>query len=170
MTRPTSTTVGRGLAAAAAALLLAACSGTGTTTTGASTAADPDDQRLAFISCLRDNGLDIPDDAGQGAPPDLGSVDPDTLQAAFDTCADLVPAGTQGGPLSAVDPADQQRWLDLAACMRSEGIDLEDPTFDAQGRIQLRPGTGGLDVDDPATQQALERCQDQVGPNLAGTP
>jgi hypothetical protein len=53
---------------------------------------------------------------------------------------------------------DRQAALNYARCMRQHGIDLPDPTFDAQGHmaIQNPPGVG---PDDPKFKAAQQACQ-----------
>jgi hypothetical protein len=152
-------------------LLLTACSSSSEaavatvdgTTGGASASptatADADTQRLEFLSCLRDQGVDIPDDAG---PQELASIDQGALQTALEQCEDLRPTSAGGidGPLTG---DAQARILALAACMRQEGIDFPDPSFDAQGRLQFGAGGPGIDPNDPAVAQALGTCSEQVG-------
>jgi hypothetical protein len=153
-------------------LLLTACSSAsqssvasagGSTGPGASASptaeADAQTQRLDFLSCLRDQGLDISDDAG---PAELAGIDQGTLRAALEACEDLRPtsAGGLDGPLN---QDTQARILALAACMRQEGIDFPDPTFDAQGRMQFGADGPGIDPSDPAVADALNTCSGRVG-------
>lgn len=58
------------------------------------------DQELAFARCMRDNGVDWPDptgDFGSGSIAiDIGDADPETMNAAMDTCSAEV-FGDSGG-------------------------------------------------------------------------
>jgi hypothetical protein len=71
-------------------------------------------------------------------------------------------------------PADtQEARLAFAQCMRDNGVDMEDPTFDADGNVQgggFGPDSG-IDFGDEATQAALEACGDlieDIGPGGGG--
>ena len=72
-------------------------------------------------------------------------------------------------------PADtQEASLAFAQCMRDNGVDMEDPTFDADGNAQQGGGFGpdsGIDFGDEATQAAMEACSDllqNIGPGGGG--
>lgn len=67
-------------------------------------------------------------------------------------------------PVAAVDA--EQAMLDFAACMRDQGVEIEDPTVDADGNVQfggLR-GAGGEDgeFDREAMRAASEACSEQL--------
>jgi hypothetical protein len=66
----------------------------------------------------------------------------------------------------------QEQWLQFAQCMRDNGVDMADPTFDANGNIQGGFGPGsGVDFRDEATRTALQACQDMMpagGPGGGG--
>ena len=71
-------------------------------------------------------------------------------------------------------PADaQEARLAFAQCMRDNGVDMEDPTFDADGNVQgggFGPDSG-INFGDDATQAALEACGDlieDIGPGGGG--
>lgn len=61
----------------------------------------------------------------------------------------------------------QQAMLDFAACMRDNGVDMADPTFDANGNPQggIRPGADS-NVD-PRSDE-FQAAQDACGDKLAG--
>ena len=72
-------------------------------------------------------------------------------------------------------PADtQEARLAFAQCMRDNGVDMEDPRFDADGNAQQGGGLGpgsGIDFSDEATQAAMEVCGDlleNIGPGGGG--
>jgi hypothetical protein len=71
-------------------------------------------------------------------------------------------------------PADsQEARIAFAQCMRDNGVDMEDPTFDADGNVQgggFGPDSG-IDFGDEATRTALEACGDlieAIGPGGGG--
>ena len=52
--------------------------------------------------------------------------------------------------------------LDFVACMRAQGIEMNDPTVDADGNVQLL-GPGGLQqLSDPDFQDAAPNCVDLI--------
>jgi hypothetical protein len=73
---------------------------------------------------------------------------------------------------TAVDTQDQ--WLKFAQCMRDNGVDMKDPTFDANGNLQSGFGPdSGIDMRAEATRTAMEACSDQMparGPGGGGGP
>jgi hypothetical protein len=163
----------RGLAAAAAlcavALLLAACgddAGDGTSTasaaaSGESTAAnDQDAARVRLQECLREQGIDLPDDVteGGGPPPGGADIDQEKLQEAFEgPCKD-----EQEAALGDIGEEDQQELQDqltkLTDCLRGQGLDVPDIRLDGgapSGGVQL-------DRDDPKVREATEACQDEL--------
>ncbi len=57
-------------------------------------------------------------------------------------------------------PTAQQQWIDFAQCMRDNGVDMEDPTFDADGNVQgggFGPDSG-IDIGSDDTRTAMEAC------------
>jgi hypothetical protein len=56
---------------------------------------------------------------------------------------------------------DRQAVLNYARCMRQHGIDLPDPTFDANGRVTqgLTSGPGHKRPSDPTFKAAQQACQ-----------
>lgn len=67
----------------------------------------------------------------------------------------------------------QQQWLDFAQCMRDNGVDMADPTFDADGNLAgggIGPGSG-VDFRDDSARAAISACQDLMpegGPGGGG--
>ena len=134
---------------------------------------DAEEALLAFAQCMRDNGVpDFPDPEldqngnvrlfGGGGPGQLGA-DQGTLQAAFDECEYLVEGLIQDAFRNFDQSELQDNFLEFAACMRDQGIDMPDPDFSGG----FGPGGGGgrglfgdIDPQDPAFQEAAEECQD----------
>ena len=59
---------------------------------------DFQDRLTKFTSCMRKNGVDIPDfEHGSGAPPEIDQDDPATRKA-FEACQDELPQFGPGGP------------------------------------------------------------------------
>jgi hypothetical protein len=161
-----ATTRQRLLTAAAIALsaaALGACGGSDDddTTSAASgdgsaesSSSERDSARVRLIQCLREQGLDIPDDIGEsGAPP---GVDADALDAALDgPCAKY--RGDAFGDLDDSGTADAQEKMDkYAQCMRDAGFAYPD--------VELGEGPPSalheLDQSDPDFQAADKKCAD----------
>lgn len=123
-------------------------SGDGAATGDSVGAADTQEAVLAYASCMRENGVDMDDptfdadgnmQGGLGFGPDSG-IDPqsDEFQAAQEACGDLIDGIALGGPGggNGVDQeAVQTALTDFTACLRDEGLDVDDITFG--------PGGGG---------------------------
>ena len=146
---------------------------------------------IAFAACMRDNGVPEFEDptlnadgsvdfsfrsGGQVEGEPFGGVDRDVVRAAFDTCAanlEGLALGPGGGGFDTAEFEDQ--FVAFAACMRDNGVQMDDPDFSSFG-----PGQGGergngpfgsLDFDDPAVQAALEECQElftDFAPRIGG--
>ena len=129
---------------------------------------------LEFAACMRDGGIDFPDpivDADGnvsfdlGALRDLGDLDQDDVDAAFEPCAPLL-EGVSFGFERIFEPDFQDDVLAFAACMRDNGFDMPDPDFAAlptTGRLFDEP----LDLNDPDFEPAFDACQ-EVLPGLPG--
>lgn len=158
-------------------------SGGGPTTTG-----KPVDTRQLWLDtakCMRDAGIDFPDptfDADgrpqfnnggeRGAGRIFRSDDPKT-QAARKTCSTYFDQiRGQFAPRTPEEQAARKKaTLDLAACMRDQGVDFPDPTFDANGRPQFnRDGGGAERRSDPNFQKAIDACRTKLGSELQGGP
>jgi hypothetical protein len=88
-----------------------------------------EDWQLAFASCMRDEGVDLPDPGkdGSGAAISLGDADPEAFTAASKTCTDKLgaPPAPSSGDVPVSDRFDDQ--LTMAECFREHGIDVPDP-------------------------------------------
>lgn len=67
----------------------------------------------------------------------------------------------------AVDEVNQeQAMLDFAACMRSNGVEIEDPTVDADGNVQFGGFRGAStedgEIDREAIRTAREACEEEL--------
>ncbi|MGL5930826.1 MAG: hypothetical protein ACRCY8_17990 [Dermatophilaceae bacterium] len=75
--------------------------------------------------------------------------------------------GSGGGSSSSASPTAsgdaEQQLLDYVECLRGEGLDVPDPTVDAEGNLTLRPQGGagagaGQRLDREQFQKAQETC------------
>jgi hypothetical protein len=108
---------------------------------------DEDAQALVFAECMRDNGVDMPDPGpGQQGLVDAfeavaGDYDRATLRQAFSACQDLMPQYAQ-------QQHDDEVMLDLAECLREQGLEVSDNPFqDAHsGEIDQKEFVAAMEV------------------------
>jgi hypothetical protein len=127
---------------------VASAGGSRTPSAGSSQkSSDPQHARLQYAACMRSNGIDMPDPGANGMKAQK-PADTTKFQAAVNVCKHFLPNPTgQGGGYSAAQRAQD---LKLAQCLRSKGIDAQDPTADGTMNI---PDNG-----DQKTQDALTAC------------
>jgi hypothetical protein len=162
--------------ALAAAVPLVGCGGKKNNGNAAASSSDKGYQAaLKFSACMRSHGLpNFPDpQEGSGGGVNLtldknSGLDPNsaTFKSAQAACRKYAPGGQKGKPLS---PAEQQKFLAYAQCMRTHGVpNFPDPKFSGGGaQIQLKgfgPGSPGFD-------KAQKACQSQLPgkPGAGGT-
>ncbi len=129
-----------------------------------------EEQALAFADCMRAEGIDFPDPVvnadgsveffGANGDRDADGFAQDAgFEVAVDTCGSLI-EGASFLPDEGDFTELEDSFLEVAECLRDNGIDVPDPQFGEGG-----PGAGGpfgadFDPDDPATAAAVEACQD----------
>jgi hypothetical protein len=155
---------------ALSALALAACGEDAPSAAGSAESKDKMRQaELKFASCMRDNGVDMPDPSAEGGKRvfkvggDSG-ISKEKFETATKACEkyrkDLRPQ---------LSEEDQQEFKEQALahsrCMREHGIDFPDPTFDAEGgaKIRINAGDGKLNPEDPKFKAAEEACGHLMG-------
>lgn len=91
----------------------------------------------------------------------------DTAESEALPVIENVDAGADSSEVTApaADVPDDEAVLEWAACMRDNGVDIEDPTVDADGNIQLGAPGGDFDPQSADFQSAAESC----GALLEGT-
>lgn len=107
--------------AAVAALGLAGCAGNAPAPQAADT-----EKMKKYAECMQQYGINFPaPDEGEpaGGLITISTSDPKAL-AARSACARFAPTAHRQGKL---DPAEEERALKLAECLRMEGIKAEDP-------------------------------------------
>jgi hypothetical protein len=152
-----------------ASVALTGC-GAGNSGTGADASLDPEDARLAYARCMRENGVDIPDpkpgtngmvQLAPGTGPGVG-VDGETFESARKACAKY--AEDMGGPGAAgFGEADKERLLQFARCMREHGVDVPDPDLDEDGGIAVEVPRGGVDADFDAAHKGCQKYFGSAG-------
>lgn len=138
-----------------------------------------EDGLLEFTTCMRDNGVDMPDLQvdSSGAPRipagGLGAIDTSSPEfvAAFAECvsilADSAPVDITTDP--ELNAAVQDQLQEFAACMRTNGVpDFPDPSPGFNGRNSPFP-LDQIDTQDPNLQPALDECQSLIAfPTIGG--
>jgi len=80
-------------------------------------------------------------------------------------------AGDQPAPAASLSPEDrEQAFLDYAACMRENGVDMPDPQFGLDGRANMGTFFQGLDQNDPEVRAAMETCNSYLPSSVANDP
>lgn len=149
---------------------------------------------IAFAACMRDNGVEGFEDPtvasdgsvefgfgpGGGDEQPFGDVDRETVRAAFDACSDELGGLAIGPGGENFDQGSfEDTFVEFAACMRENGVQMDDPDFSNFGPGQgggAGDGSGGggpfgdIDRNDPTVQAALSACQDIFGGVLPGGP
>lgn len=122
---------------------------------------DADAPRVKLAQCLREHGIDLPDDVGQGGAPPAG-IDVEAVQQLLDgECKDL--AASAFGDMTGGDEDFRDAFAVYAQCMRDAGVDL--PDLPSDGGL---PDTRAIDQDDPSFQAAQRACSDKLPRGLPG--
>ena len=149
----------------AVALTAAGCGGSSSNASGSSASAQ-DTARIKLTQCLRDHGLNVPDNPGQGGGGGAGlrNADPAKLRTAMQACQKY-----QQAAFGNISPAQRQEFRDaftkFAACMRQHGVNVPDPGTGTGG-----PGAGAggggirnrLDQNDPKVKAAMTACRSNL--------
>jgi hypothetical protein len=155
------------VAALLAAACLSACGGDGEPAAAESSdRRDFERARQEFAECMREHGIDFPDD---GPVKIDGSQE--ELREAEEACAHLREKIEPPELSDAQREEFKEAALEHARCMREHGIDFPDPTFGEDGgaQVRIRPGSG-VDPDDPEFREAQEACQDKLGGIMEARP
>jgi hypothetical protein len=165
----------------AALALLSGCAGNkdkgdGVATAGdgkaASTSADPEEGDIAaqtakYASCMRENGVDMPDpevdDSGRvkfgGPAAGAQPADREKVQAAQEKCKQYLPNGGEPPQLS-TEQLDQMRKF--SQCMRENGYpDFPDPQPDGGIRIE-GDQNGAMDPESQQWKDAHKKCEEHM--------
>lgn len=157
---------------ATAALVGAGCGGSGSASTSTTS---QDAARLKFTQCMRDHGVNIPDNPGQGGA-GLQNVDRTKLQAATRACQKYRQAAF-GTISQSQRQAFQDAFVKFSSCMRQQGVDLPTPTAGGGPPAGGAPGAA-INRDDPKFQAAQKACRSKLpnggrsggGPGGGGPP
>jgi hypothetical protein len=135
---------------------------------GGSSRAEMREAGVEFAQCMRENGVDMPDpEPGGGLMLRAGpGDDPAAIERAQEKCRKHL-EDVRPPEMSDEQQAEfRERALAFARCMREEGIDMPDPTFEGGGRVRMRAGGN---PEDPAFQAAEQKCR-RHQPRPPGAP
>ncbi len=143
-----------GLVIALCGLTACATTAGGSTTPGKGGPTGQYEKVLAYYECLRENGLDVTDpEPGQGVRlPQIDRGDPEQV-AAVEACRDLQP-GNDGEP---PDAEAMAKLREFTACMREQGIDMDDP--EADGTLHMPEG---VDRESSEFTAAMDECRQHI--------
>jgi hypothetical protein len=152
---------------AAASLALGACGGGGSEEATAGSGdqrAEAREAALDFAKCMREHGVDMPDPQPGEAGIMLGGPDMDadraTMERAQKACQDILEKVRPPELSPEQEQEFKERALKFAKCMREQGIDYPDPTFEDGGRMTQRLEGGGMGPDNPRFREAMEECSE----------
>jgi hypothetical protein len=125
---------------------------------GTNVEADAQQWAVDYAECMRGHGIDMEDPDPEGGVIASGPMDesPARQEATTACIEELGPSPVGGGSGSAGSTGSsggatgeelREELLDLAACLREQGFDVEDPA----------PGSG-LGMPEGITEEALEAC------------
>jgi len=148
------------------ALVATGCGSSSSSSSSATASTTSQDAaRVKFTQCMRDNGVDIPDNPGQGGG-GRPNIDRTKLQAAAKACQKY-----QQAAVGDISDAQRQEFQDafakFSACMRQNGVDIPDP---GSGNGPPAGGGGQIDRSDPKVQAAIKACQDKLPQRGQGGP
>jgi hypothetical protein len=156
------------VAALATTALFAACGGEKPASSGANGSAggDPKKAMLAYAKCMREHGVDMPDPQFEGnrvmqkGPKNVNQAKMRTADKACASIRDSV----KPPELSDEKKAEfKQAALANAKCMREQGIDFPDPTFDENGGAQIEMKKGsGFNPESAKFKAAEKKCRDTL--------
>lgn len=143
---------------------------------------DPEQAGLEFAQCMREHGVDVPDPkAGEGGMVMVGpgpgeahagghtSGPPAGFEEADKACRHILEDLIGDGP-GPMDPAEQDRALKFAKCMRDHGVDMPDPDFSGGGARITISRVPGVGPDDETFKAAQEACGGLFGPRGGAGP
>ncbi len=130
---------------------------------------DPDEQGGQIAQCLRDHGVDVPEQPADGERTTF-TIGPDAREA-LEACA---PHGL-GRPVE-VDPAVRAQMQEFVECLRDNGVELPEPGLVRRGADVLADGDRTAAVlvavpraaADPEVDAAHEACRDLLPERPAG--
>jgi hypothetical protein len=143
------------VALSAAALAAAGCGGSSAKSSATSTSSQ-DAARVKLAQCLRQNGVNVPDNPGQGGG-QAPNIDPTRLRAATRACRKYQRAAF-GNISSSQRQAFQDAFAKFSSCMRQHGVEIPTP-----GAGNGPPAGGNpLNQNDPKVKAATTACRSKL--------
>jgi hypothetical protein len=147
----------------------AAGGGAASTTTGSSTSTY--EARLNYAKCMRANGVNVPDPSANGGPAGGAAgggggggafralrSSPNFAHAST-ACAKYRSAAFGFANISPTQRAEaQQELVKFAECMRSNSIDIPDPSTSSGGGFGIFRSIPSSERNSPAFQKAIKAC------------
>ena len=138
---------------AVASIALAACGGGESPEGSGNARADAREAALKFARCMREQGIDMPDPKfgpGGNVGFEISGGNKLAVNGAEEACSKYLEA-VRGPELSPQQQRElRENALKFARCMREQGIDMPDPTFEGDG---VRMRAGGADGPNPRFQE-----------------
>jgi hypothetical protein len=115
-----------------------------------------EDKMREYAACMKEHGFEVGEAAeGGGMDPSAGGAEQEKFEKAEAECNKLLPNG--GAPPGGMSGEDLDKALELAQCLREQGLDVPDPT-----------GDGPLKIDDTADQATIDKAMEVCAPDGAG--
>ena len=156
---------------AVVALLASGCGGATAGTAASSASAAPSQGASAYLTCLRQHGVNIPTTRPTARPtarPSGGFAANPAMQKARQACASLRPAGGFGGGQFAA------AFQAFRSCMAAHGATIPTTRPTAPPTTAPSPGAdrflGGLNPGAPKVAAALKACQSKLPRFSRATP
>ena len=156
------------------ALLASGCGGAAAAPAASSASATPSPGASAYLTCLRQHGVNIPATRPTARPtarPSGGLAANPAMQKARQACASLRPAGGFGGFGGGQFAAAFQAFR---SCMAAHGATIPTTRPTAPPTTAPSPGAdrflGGLNPSDPKVAAALKACRSKLPRFPGATP
>ena len=156
------------------ALLAAGCGGAAAAPAASSASAKPSPGASAYLTCLRQHGINVPTTRPTARPsvrPSGGFTPSPAMQKARQACASLRPAGGFGGFGGGQFAAAFQAFR---SCMAAHGETVPATRPTARPTTPPSPGAdrflGGLNPSDPKVAAALKACRSKLPAFPRATP
>jgi hypothetical protein len=126
--------------------------------------------RLKLAKCFRSHGINVPDPSPSGGVGAgfraLQNYPQSQIRTVLQDCrADAV----QAFPALNLSPAQraqiQRQLVKFAECMRAHGVNVPDPTDNANGVFAFRQAFRSAELNSPSFKSALSACR-SVGPHF----